>query len=258
MILTLDLLEAIAGRTVDRANARSMLAGLATFSAGLDAPHRLAQYLAQLMHESGAFRWDQEIWGPTAAQKRYDTRTDLGNTPEVDGDGHLFRGRGPMQITGRYNYRRFRDWCEEEGLLPPDFEADPDAVLTDPWEGLGPIWYWTTRGLNRFADAGDAENITRRINGGLNGYADRLRYLTRTSLVFLGRDADDVRGFQLETPGLKVDGVAGTNTRAALHRALVTLPIEVDPISTLLLTIDLRLAAIEARLDLVESRMAEA
>ena len=42
-------------------------------------------------------------------------------------------------------------------LNPPGFEKNPDAMLTDPWEGLGPIWYWSTRDLNRYADEGDIE-----------------------------------------------------------------------------------------------------
>nr|WP_234835981.1 hypothetical protein [Sinorhizobium meliloti] len=73
------------------------------------------------MHESGDFRYDREIWGPTPAQQRYDARTDLGNTPERDGDGYLYRGRTGMQLTGKDNYRQFRNWCRATGLDCPDF-----------------------------------------------------------------------------------------------------------------------------------------
>lgn len=245
MRLTVDMLDAIVGSSVDRENAGAVIAGLEALPAGIDAPHRLAQYLAQLLHESGGFRWDREIWGPTAAQRRYDTRTDLGNTAAADGDGYLFRGRGPIQITGRANYRAFRDWCAAEGLDPPDFEADPEAVLIDPWEGLGPIWYWTTRGLNRLADDGDVESITRRINGGLNGYEDRLRYLTRASLALLGRAPDDVRGFQRDA-GLKADGIAGPRTRGALHQALVALGSGAPTVEDRIAALEARVAALEA------------
>jgi putative chitinase len=149
------------------------------------------------MHESGDFRYDQEIWGSTPAQQRYDTRTDLGNTPERDGDGYLYRGRTGMQLTGKYNYRQFRDWCRAAGLACPDFVEDPDAVNTDPWEGLVPLFYWDTRGLNRWADEGDAETITKNINGGKNGLAGRFDRLARISLVLLGYPPTTFGSFRL-------------------------------------------------------------
>lgn len=225
-MLTLAQLGAIAAREPND-NMRAVLTGLAVrgSAAGLDRWHRLAHYVAQLAHESGRFRYDREVWGPgggTAAQKRYDTRTDLGNTPERDGDGYLFRGRGPIQITGRSNYRQFREWARAFEPGAPDFEASPDAVLQSPWEGLAPIWYWETRGLNAYADRNHIETITKRINGGLNGYSDRLDLYTRAALVFLGYAPDDVGRFQNDA-GLKVDGDAGPLTRAAMHRELTGL-----------------------------------
>ena len=148
-----------------------------------------------------------------------------------DGDGYLFRGRGPIQITGRSNYGQFTVWAREFDSAAPDFVTHPDAVLTDPWEGLGPIWYWETRGLNDPADSNDAETITRRINGGTNGLTDRLRWYVRAALVLLGYAPADVRGFQ-SAAGLAVDGNAGPKTRAALHAALTRLP-SLAPVSAL-------------------------
>ena len=101
----------------------------------------------------------------------------------------------------------------------PDFVADPDAVLTDPWEGLSPIWFWDRGGLNRYADQGDFLTVTRRINGGTNGLADRERRYVQAALVLLGYSPREVRRFQTDA-GLKSDGVAGPQTRAALHHAL--------------------------------------
>jgi putative chitinase len=94
---------------------------MATF--GLDRPHRLVQLVSQIMHESGDFRYDREIWGPTPAQSRYDSRADLGNTPALDGDGDgkKYLGRTAMQLTGKANYQAFMDWCQAKGLNPPDF-----------------------------------------------------------------------------------------------------------------------------------------
>jgi putative chitinase len=223
--ISLALIEKAVGKSLtakQKANANSVVAGLAGYggAVGLKQPHRLAQYLAQLMHESAAFTFDRELWGPTAAQKRYEGRKDLGNT--VKGDGSKYRGRGPLQITGRANYRAFTAWARKLDPKAPNFENDPEAVNTDPWEGLGPIWFWDAHGLNRYADAGDVEMITRKINGGLNGLDDRIHWLVRVSLVMLGYAPDGVAAFQ-KAAGEAADGIAGPRTRAALHMALVAL-----------------------------------
>lgn len=223
--ISLALIEKAVGKKLtvkQKANANSVVAGLAGYGAavGLNQPHRMAQYLAQLLHESGTFNYDRELWGPTAAQKRYEGRKDLGNT--VKGDGSKYRGRGPIQITGRANYRAFTAWARKLDPKAPNFESDPDAVNTDPWEGLGPIWFWDSHGLNRYADAGDIEMITRKINGGLNGLDDRIHWLVRISLVMLGYVPDGVSAFQ-KAAGEAADGIAGPRARAALHKALVAL-----------------------------------
>lgn len=219
-MLDLEQLAVIADRPVNE-NMRSVLAGLMAFGTGvgLDRPHRLAHYIAQLAHESARFRYDKELWGPTPAQKRYDTRTDLGNTAARDGDGYLYRGRGPIQVTGKANYGEFTVWARQRFEKAPDFIAEPDKLLTDPWEGASPIWYWDTRNLNRYADDNNIEQITKRINGGLNGYADRLALYTRSALVLLRLDPTDIRGFQ-KAAGITVDGDPGPQTRDALHAAL--------------------------------------
>jgi putative chitinase len=227
-MITLDMLERIEGKRFDVpqiANARSVLAALGVygFDLGLNEPHRMAQYLAQIGHESGGFRYDREVWGPTKSQKRYDIRTDLGNSPERDGDGKKYRGHTGIQITGKANTRNFRDWCRKTiSADAPDFVASPELMNTDPWEGLGPLWYWDTNGLNRFADRGDVKTITKRINGGYNGFNDRKRRYVRTALVLLDYDPGDITAFQ-DRAGLVIDGIAGPKTLAALHRALVKL-----------------------------------
>lgn len=224
LLITSADVRAAAKLRVNESNLNSVMVSLEKFADDLEMnkPHILAQFFAQIMHESGDFKYDGEIWGPTAAQKRYDTRTDLGNTPAVDGDGFLYRGRTAMQLTGRSNYRQFRDWCKEQGYNPPDFVINPDAVNTDPWEGLVPLWYWTTRGLNKWAAQGDIETITRKINGGKNGLADRMDRYGRIALVMLGYKPDNVRQFQADSH-LDIDGDIGPKTRSALHSALVNL-----------------------------------
>ena len=233
-ILTFETLQKITGKipadSAQESNARSFLLALDTFGAGLglNQLHRLSYLLGQVLLESGAFRYDQEIWGPTPAQKRYDTRTDLGNTAARDGDGYLLRGPGPIQITGRWNYRAFTAWARGLDHTAPDFEAHPEAVLTDPWEGLVALWFWTAKGLNTLADTGDVRAITRKVNGGYNHLAERQAWTDKAQLVLLGYGASDARGFQ-RAAGLKVDGQIGPVTRAALHKALLVRPPVVLP-----------------------------
>ncbi len=222
--VTAQHIRAAALRPVKEANMNSVLIALDRYwdDFGMDRVHRVVQYLAQLMHESGDFRFDREIWGPTPAQSRYDTRADLGNTPAVDGDGKKYMGRTGMQLTGKANYQAFYDWCVKKGFNPPDFVANPDLVNTDPWEGLVPLWYWDSHNLNRFADQGDIETITTKINGGKNGLGDRIEHLARLTLVVLGFTPTQIREFQA-SKGLVADGDVGPKTRAALHAELLAL-----------------------------------
>ena len=81
---------------------------------------KLAYILGTAHHETGAFKWLHEIWGPTAAQKRYEGRADLGNNQP--GDGKRYMGRGFVQLTGRRNYA---DWSKRTGL---DLLKEPDLV----------------------------------------------------------------------------------------------------------------------------------
>ncbi|MDE4272947.1 glycoside hydrolase family 19 protein [Phaeobacter gallaeciensis] len=228
-ILTVDTLQRITGTIAtgsnQERNAQSFLLAVNRhgFDLGLHLPHRLAYLLGQVLLECGAFRYDREIWGPTPAQARYDTRTDLGNTPERDGDGWKFRGRTGMQITGRANYRDFTAWVRRLDPTAPDFEVDPDAMNLDPWEGLGPLWYWSTRRLNLLADEGNVRLITKRINGGYNHLSERKRWTLRAQLVLLGYGAEDLRAFQ-RADGLVVDGLPGPKSHSALHSALLALP----------------------------------
>lgn len=129
-------------------------------------PVRVAAFLAQVGHESGGFKHTREIWGPTAAQKRYEGRKDLGNTQP--GDGSKYRGRGLIQITGRFNYQKASD------ALGIGLVSVPEQLELKPWAARSAAWWWSTHGCNELADLGDFERLTRRINGGLNGYADRL------------------------------------------------------------------------------------
>lgn len=138
----------------------------------IDSPQRIAAFLAQIAHESGRLVYVRELWGPTPAQLRYEGRADLGNTQT--GDGFRYRGRGLIQTTGRANYAATRDGLVHFVPLVPDFEATPEMLEAPKWAALSAGWFWYAHGLNDLADGDQFMTITRRINGGTNGYADRV------------------------------------------------------------------------------------
>lgn len=129
-------------------------------------PARIAAFLAQVGHESGRLRHVRELWGPTPAQQRYEGRGDLGNV--VPGDGLRYLGRGLIQITGRYNYGLVADGLDIDCLNRPELLEEPMNAA------LSAGWYWNRHHLNDQADLGRFDEITRRINGGQNGRADRV------------------------------------------------------------------------------------
>ncbi|EOD3494376.1 glycoside hydrolase family 19 protein [Cronobacter malonaticus] len=177
---------------------------------GIDTPKRQANFIGQIGTESGGFQSVQEslnysvaglaIFGSrlTAAQ-----REQLGRKPgekalsperqaaianivyggrygnNMDGDGWKYRGRGLKQITFKANY-------EECGkALGLNLVDSPDLLLQDKYAALSAGWFWKANGCNQFADAGDVNGLTRRINGGLNGLQDRIDRTKRAEGVLL-------------------------------------------------------------------------
>lgn len=136
---------------------------------------RVAAFIAQTGHESGQLRYVREIWGPTPAQSRYEGRADLGNT--VAGDGRKFCGRGLIQITGRANYAA----CGE--ALGLDLINHPELLELPQHAAMSAAWFWKQKGLNDLADRDEFNTITRRINGGQNGLAERLEFYERALKV---------------------------------------------------------------------------
>ena len=140
---------------------------------------RIAAFIAQIGHESGQFRYVREL-GNDQYLSKYDTGTlakRLGNTPEADGDGQKYRGRGLIQITGRANYMM----CGE--ALALDLINHPELLEKPQHACMSAAWFWASRGLNTLADAGQFDSITRRINGGQNGAADRQALYARALKV---------------------------------------------------------------------------
>lgn len=167
----------------------------------IDTSFRAAAFLAQLAHESGELKYMEEIWGPTDQQKKYEppsrVAARLGNTQA--GDGYKYRGRGPIQLTGRANYQRFSD------ILKIDFIRNPDLVSRPEYAFIVAGLFWRLSGLNGLADpeqgvsfdlddlvyGQDFVEITKKINGGTNGLKDRRRYYERAlNVLHFGPEAN--------------------------------------------------------------------
>lgn len=174
--MTPDTLSAAVGCPILRAAKWCDALNAAMAEYGITTPKRQAAFLAQIGHESGGLLYVRELWGPRPAQIRYEGRKDLGNT--VEGDGFRYRGRGLIQVTGRDNYRR----CGDALGLP--LEKYPEQLEIPENAARSAGWYWKTHGCNEIADAGDFRQLTRRINGGLNGLDDRQGRLMRAESAF--------------------------------------------------------------------------
>jgi putative chitinase len=141
----------------------------------INTPKRIAAFLAQIAHESGSLKYVEEI----ASGSAYDTgrlAKILGNTPEDDGDGERYKGRGLIQITGRTNYEAVGKALHYDFINQPEHLKLPGAAT------LSAGWFWDSRKLNNLADLGTEEafnKITKKINGGYNGKEDRLKHWER-------------------------------------------------------------------------------
>lgn len=133
----------------------------------IDTRLRIAAFLAQIGHETEGLQYVKELGGPTYFSK-YDGREDLGNLQK--GDGARFPGRGLIQVTGRANYLE----CSM-ALFGDDRLINKPELLEQPeYAAASAVWFWTKKGLNKLADASRITDMTRKINGGLNGLQDRL------------------------------------------------------------------------------------
>jgi putative chitinase len=162
----------------------------------ISTPERQAAFIGQCAHESGNFKTLQENLNYSAeglcktwpsrfpsldSAKPYHRNPDkiankvyggrMGNGTEETGEGSLYKGRGLIQLTGKDNYRLASD------ALGVDFVANPDLVLTKEYAALTAAWYWNKRGLNKEADAKDFTGMTKKINGGTIGLADRVAHI---------------------------------------------------------------------------------
>jgi putative chitinase len=161
----------------------------------INTPPRVAAFVAQCAHESGGFRFLKEnlnykaeslvrVWPryfkdvataqkyahnqEAIANRAYANR--MGNGSEASGDGWKFCGRGLIQLTGRSNYQAFADSIET------DINDIPEYLATFEGAVQSACWFWESNNLNKWADTGDILTLTKKINGGTLGLADRQKH----------------------------------------------------------------------------------
>ena len=162
----------------------------------INTPLRMSHFLAQCAHESGNFKTVNENlnygakgllrtfkkYFPTEAKAlQYERKPEkianlvyanrMGNGVESSGDGFKYRGRGYIQLTGKVNYESFNKMVDDDIIVNP-------ALVATKYPLLSAAWFWNSRLLNTLADKGATEvevsSITKKVNGGVNGLADRL------------------------------------------------------------------------------------
>ena len=169
---------------------------------GIDTPLLAAHFMAQVMHESEALQATQENLSYSALQmtrtwpRRFKPNTCAdpqdyeyqpakladyvyGGRPgnQEPGDGYKFRGRGLLQLTGRPGYTQVSKALQGHYKDAPDLLDNPDAVFSAQWAFEIATLIWVEKGCNKFAAADDCRKVTRAINGGVNGLAEREKWL---------------------------------------------------------------------------------
>jgi putative chitinase len=163
----------------------------------INTPRRISAFIAQCAHESGNFRFLREnlnyrweslrrvfpkYFPDDATAQRYAAMPNkqeaianrvyasrMGNGPEESGDGWKYAGKGLIQLTGRHNYQNFAD------SIGTPLEEVPEYLVTFEGAVQSACWFWETNNLNRWADAGDIERVSRIVNGGTHGMEDRVQ-----------------------------------------------------------------------------------
>lgn len=146
---------------------------------GITTAKRWAHFLAQVLHESAEMKYTTELGTREHFMNTYGTgelAKRLGNKSKAD--GYNYRGRGLIQITGRYNYSQYKEYCGFDVITYPELLAKPLGAIRSA------MWYWLNHGLNDLADKDDVVAITKRINGGTNGLENRKKFLQRAKKEF--------------------------------------------------------------------------
>jgi predicted chitinase len=143
----------------------------------INTPKRQAAFLAQVAQECGELRYQEEMFSNLEA---LENRADLGNTKS--GDGKRYKGRGPLMLTGRGNYKAAGQ------ALKQDLESKPELVSQPDIGSRAAGWYWKSQGLNELADRGDLRGITKHIHGDYAGLDSRMKFYKQAKQVLGVRD----------------------------------------------------------------------
>jgi putative chitinase len=205
----------------------------------IDTPKRIAAFIAQCGHESGGWRVFSEnlnysakaldaVFGKYFVRAGRDAEEyhrqpekianvvyadRMGNGDTDSGDGWRYRGRGPIQLTGKNNYTRFSEDMDVEAVDNPDMVSEDKEVAL-----MSAIWYWNTNNLNKYADSGDIKTLTKRINGGYIGLEDRIHHWEE-ALKALGEEVETHHGddeddsFDLDDIGVLRKGEKGEGVK---------------------------------------------
>jgi len=205
----------------------------------INTPQRIAAFIAQCGHESGGWRTFSENLNYSAkaldavfgkyfvragrdandyarqpekiANIVYAGRMDNGDTDS--GDGWRYRGRGPIQLTGKANYAKFSEDMDVDAVDNPDQVSEDKEVAL-----MSAIWYWNSNNLNRYADSGDIKTLTKRINGGYIGLEDRIHHWEE-AMKALGEEPEAAHGddeddsFDLDDIGVLRKGAKGEGVK---------------------------------------------
>lgn len=165
--------EGVYGRTIQLQQLKDLNNCLNRFQ--INTPVRIRHFLSQTAHESGGLRWLKEL----ASGSDYEYRTDLGNVHP--GDGPKYKGAGVIQLTGRCNYQSFSDFIRD----PKVMDGVDYVSITYPFSSAG--FWWHNNEMNALCDRGaSVEQVTRRVNGGTNGLADRQAYYHKACQMISG------------------------------------------------------------------------
>ncbi len=141
------------------------------YSTGMTSVEQRRHLVSQTAHETGRYRWMKELGDDDYFTRMYDNRKDLGNGP---GDGKVFFGGGCIQLTGRYNYQRFSNWLERNGMADDKVMQEGANYVAEQYPFLSAVCWIEENNWAAVCEGTDVYQVTRVLNGGYNGIEDRL------------------------------------------------------------------------------------